>query len=189
MPDARAVPRDGVVVAVSVSGGHTMSKPNADAIRLLEGLGVKGDAHSGVTVKHRSHVRRDATKPNLRQVHLIHRELHEELAEQGCPGLRPGQMGENVTTSGVDLLGLPVGAKLHLGADAIVEVTGLRNPCAQLDGIQPGLMKATLDRDEEDNIVMKSGIMGVVLAGGDVRPGDPIGVELPPAPHLRMRKV
>ena len=180
---------DGVVTAVSVSPGHTMAKPNADAIRLLEGLGVEGDAHNGTTVKHRSHVRRDPTKPNLRQVHLIHCELHDELAEQGFPGLQPGQMGENVTTSGVDLLGLPVGTKLRLGDDAVVEVTGLRNPCAQLDGIRPGLMKATLDRDEDGDVVMKSGIMGVVLAGGEVRPGDTIGVELPPQPHVAMKKV
>jgi MOSC domain-containing protein YiiM len=179
----------GVVTAVSVSPGHTMTKPKAAAIRLLAGLGVEGDAHNGTTVKHRSHVRRDPTKPNLRQVHLIHSELHAELAEQGFPGLEPGQMGENVTTAGVDLLGLPVGTRLHLGDAAVVEVTGLRNPCAQLDGIQPGLMKATLDRDADGELVMKSGIMGVVLADGEVRPGDAIGVELPPAPHVRMQKV
>ena len=178
-----------VVTAVSVSAGHTMTKPNAAAIRLLAGRGVEGDAHNGVTVKHRSHARRDPTKPNLRQVHLIHSELHDELAGQGFPGVQPGQMGENVTTSGIDLLGLPVGTKLRLGDEAIVEVTGLRNPCAQLDGIQPGLMKATLDRDEDGNIVMRSGIMGVVLAGGEVRPGDAIGVELPPPPHVRLQKV
>ena len=180
---------DGVVTAVSVSPEHTMTKPNAGAIRLLEGLGVEGDAHNGTTVKHRSHARRDPTRPNLRQVHLIHSELHDELAGEGFPGLKPGQMGENVTTSGVDLLGLPVGTKLRLGAEAVVEVTGLRNPCAQLDGIRPGLMKATLDRDDDGNVIMKSGIMGVVLAGGEVRPGDPIGVELPPAPHVAMQKV
>lgn len=179
----------GVVTAVSVSPGHTMRKPNADAIRLLEGLGVEGDAHHGVLVKHRSHVRRDPTRPNLRQVHLIHSELHAELAARGFEGLQPGEMGENVTTAGVDLLGLPVGTKLHLGGEAVVEVTGLRNPCAQLDGIQPGLMKATLDRDADGGLVMKSGIMGIVLAGGEVRPGDPIGVELPPEPHVRMQKV
>ena len=166
----------GVVAAVSVSATHTMTKPPADAIRLLEGLGVEGDAHSGETVKHRSHVRRDPTKRNLRQVHLIHSELHDELAGEGFSGLRPGEMGENVTTRGIDLLGLPVGTKLHLGGEAVVEVTGLRNPCAQLDGIQPGLMKATLDRDGDGNVVMKSGIMGVVLSGGEVRPGYAIGV-------------
>ncbi|HEV2058848.1 MAG TPA: MOSC domain-containing protein [Solirubrobacteraceae bacterium] len=179
----------GVVVAVSASAGHTMTKPNAESIRLLEGLGVEGDAHSGETVKHRSHARRDPAKPNLRQVHLIHSELHDELAGDGFPGLRPGQMGENVTTAGVDLLALPVGTKLHLGDQAIVEVTGLRNPCAQLDGIQPGLMKATLDRDDAGEVVMKSGIMSIVIAGGEVRPGDRIGVELPGEPHRPLKKV
>lgn len=179
----------GVVIAVSASAGHTMTKPNANAIRLLVGLGVEGDAHSGETVKHRSHVRRDPARRNLRQVHLIGCELHDELAGRGFPGLRPGQMGENITTKDVDLLGLPAGTRLHLGDEAIVEVTGLRNPCAQLDGIRPGLMKATLDRDDDGDIVMKSGIMSVVVAGGEVRPGDPIGVELPPEPHRRMQKV
>jgi MOSC domain-containing protein YiiM len=179
----------GVVTAVSVSATHTMTKPNAASIRLLEGLGVAGDAHHGVTVKHRSHVRRDPAKPNLRQVHLIHAELHQELAEQGFPGVLPGQMGENVTTSGVDLLGLPVGAKLLLGDEAVVEVTGLRNPCAQLDGIQPGLMKATLDRDEDGALVRKSGVMGVVLSGGEVRAGDAIAVELPAGVHRALKPV
>ena len=177
-------PRGGVVTAVSASAGHTMIKPNSDAIRLLEGLGVEGDAHSGETVKHRSHVRRDPTKPNLRQVHLIHSELHDELAEQGHPGLKPGEMGENVTTEGIDLLGLPVGTRLHLGDEAVVEVTGLRNPCKQLDEIQPGLMKATLARDEDGEVVRKAGVMGVVLRDGEVRPGDTIVVQ-PPAGESR----
>jgi MOSC domain-containing protein YiiM len=183
-----AAPR-GVVTAVSVSPTHTMRKPTAPSIRLLAGLGVADDAHQGVTVKHRSHVRRDPAKPNLRQVHLIHSELHEELATRGFAGLLPGQMGENVTTAGVDLLGLPVGTKLRLGPAAVVEVTGLRSPCAQLDGIQPGLMQATLDRDAEGNVVMKAGIMGIVLTGGEIRPGDTIGVELPPPPHRALQKV
>ena len=178
-----------VVTAVSRSPRHTMSKPNAESIRLLEGLGVEGDAHSGETVKHRSHARRDPAKRNLRQVHLIHSELHDELAGQGFAGLRPGQMGENITTKGIDLLGMPVGTRLRLGDEAVVEVTGLRNPCAQLDGIQPGLMKATLDRDEAGGVVMKSGIMGIVVASGEVRPGAPISVELPPEPHVAMKKV
>ncbi len=179
----------GVVTAVSASATHTMSKPPTAAIRLLAGLGVEGDAHQGETVKHRSHVRRDPTKPNLRQVHLMHSELHTELATQGFAGLLPGQMGENVTTAGVDLLGLPVGTRLALGDEAVVEVTGLRNPCAQLDGIQPGLMQATLDRDADGNVVRKSGIMGIVVRGGEIRPGDAIAVELPPPPHRPLEKV
>ena len=178
----------GVVTAVSRSATHTMSKPNQGSIRLLTGLGVEEDAHKGETVKHRSRVARDPNQPNLRQVHLIHAELHDELRAAGFD-MAPGQMGENVTTRGVDLLGLPTGARLHLGDTAVVEITGLRNPCAQLDGIQPGLMAATLDRDAEGNLVRKAGIMGIVLADGEVRPGDPIRVELPPEPHSPLAPV
>ena len=178
----------GVVTAVSRSGTHTLSKPNADGIRLLAGLGVEGDAHQGETVKHRSRVARDPTRPNLRQVHLIHAELHDELQALGF-AVAAGQMGENVTTRGVDLLALPTGARLHLGDTAVVEVTGLRNPCAQLDGIRPGLMAATLARDDRGTLVRKAGVMAIVCAGGEVRPGDPIRVELPPAPHRALEPV
>lgn len=167
-----------VVIAVSRSGTHTMTKPNQESIRLLTGLGVEGDAHAGQTVKHRSRVARDPSQPNLRQVHLVHAELHDELAARGF-AVSPGEMGENVTTRGLDLLALPTGARLHLGATAVVEVTGLRNPCAQLDGIQRGLMAATLDRDEHGTLIRKAGVMAIVLADGEVRPGDPIHVELP----------
>jgi hypothetical protein len=168
----------GVVTAVSCSAGHTLAKPNTDSIRLLAGLGVEGDAHSGITVKHRSRVARDPSQPNLRQVHLVHAELHDALREQGF-FVSAGQMGENVTTRGVDLLGLPTGTRLRLGDMAVVEVTGLRNPCAQLDRIQRGLMGATLERAADGSLVRKAGIMAVVLEGGEVRPGDPISVELP----------
>ena len=178
----------GSVTAVSRSAGHTMRKPNQPRIRLLEGLGVEGDAHAGTTVKHRSRVKRDASAPNLRQVHLVHAELHDELRAAGFE-VGPGEMGENVTTRGVDLLGLPTGTRLRLGDTAVVEVTGLRNPCNQLDGIAPGLMQATLDRDAEGNLVRKAGIMGVVLAGGEVAPGDAIQVELPPSPHRPLEPV
>jgi MOSC domain-containing protein YiiM len=178
----------GIVTAVSRSPTHTMTKPNEASIRLLTGLGVAGDAHLGETVKHRSRVARDPSQPNLRQVHLIHAELHDELRSAGF-AVAPGQMGENVTTRGVDLLGLPIGTRLRLGERAVVEVTGLRNPCAQLDGIQPGLMAATIDRDQHGNLIRKAGIMGVVLSGGEVRPGDPIVVELPPAPHRPLGPV
>jgi MOSC domain-containing protein YiiM len=182
------MPDKGQVIAVSRSGTHTMSKPNNGRITLLAGLGVEGDAHMGACVKHRSRVERDPTQPNLRQVHLIHAELHDELREAGYE-LAPGEMGENITTRGVDLLGLPVGAKLHIGADAVVEITGLRNPCYQLDGLRPGLMAATLDRDAEGNLIRKAGVMGIVLAGGDVRPGDRIAVALPPEPHQPLGPV
>ena len=178
----------GVVVAVSRSPTHTLSKPNRDGIRLLAGLGVEDDAHQGETVKHRSRVARDPSRPNLRQVHLIHAELHDELRAAGF-AVAAGQMGENVTTRGVDLLGLPTGARLRLGDSAVVEVTGLRNPCAQLDRLQPGLMAATLGRDEHGALVRKAGVMGIVLAGGEVRPGDPIRVELPPEPHRPLAPV
>ncbi len=178
----------GIVTAVSRSPRHSLVKSNEDCIKLVAGLGVEGDAHLGTTVKHRSRVARDPTQPNLRQVHLVHAELHDELREAGFT-VAPGQMGENVTTSGVDLLGLATGAQLHLGSSAVVEVTGLRNPCAQLDKIQKGLMAATLGRDERGNLVRKAGIMGVVLAEGEVRPGDPIRVEPPPPPHRPLAPV
>ena len=178
----------GTVIAVSRSPGHTLSKPNEGSIRLLEGLGVEGDAHMGVTVKHRSRVAKDPTVPNLRQVHLIHAELHDELEAAGFR-LSPGIMGENVTTRGVDLLGLPTGAKLRLGPAAVVEITGLRNPCAQLNKIQPGLMAATLGRDSDGNLIRKAGVMGVVLAGGEIEPGDKIEVELPPEPRQKLEAV
>ena len=165
-----------------------MAKTNQAGIRLLEGLGVEGDAHAGTTVKHRSRVRQDPSQPNLRQVHLIHVELHDELRAKGFD-LLPGQMGENITTRGIDLLALPKGAKLHLGDEAVVEVTGLRNPCTQLDGIHPGLMNAVLDRDAQGKLIRKSGIMGIVPKGGTVKPGDAIAVHMPPQPHAELDRV
>lgn len=179
---------NGMVTAVSSSPTHTLTKPNGACIRLLAGLGVEGDAHAGTTVKHRSRVARDPIQPNLRQVHLIHSELHDELKGAGF-AVSAGQMGENVTTSGIDLLGLPTGTRLRLGESAVVEVTGLRNPCAQLDRIQAGLMAATLGRDEHGRLIRKAGVMGIVLTGGEVRPGDPIRVELPAAPHRPLEPV
>src|SRR5687767_13777859 len=179
---------NGVVTAVSRSATHTMSKTNELVIRLLAGLGVEGDAHMGETVKHRSRVRRDPTQPNLRQVHLIHSELHDELRAAGLEVV-PGGMGENVTTRGIDLLGLPAGTRLALGDSAIVEVTGLRNPCVQLDGIQDGLMAATLSRDEQGELLRKAGVMAVVVATGEIRPEDPIQVELPSGPHRPLAPV
>jgi MOSC domain-containing protein YiiM len=172
----------GSVLAVSLRRGHHFSKTPSLSIRLLTGLGVSGDAHMGETVKHRSRVRKDPTLPNLRQVHLMHAELFEELRVKGF-GVRPGDLGENVTTSGIDLLALPSGTRLHLGATAVVEVTGLRNPCIQIDGFQQGLMAATLDKDAAGNLIRMAGVMSIVLADGDVRPGDAVRVELPGMPH------
>jgi hypothetical protein len=177
-----------VVTAVSRSERHTFSKPIQERITLVAGLGVDGDAHKGALVKHRSRVRRDASQPNLRQVHLIHAELHDELKGAGFL-VAAGQMGENVTTRGVDLLALPTATRLLLGAEAVVEVTGLRNPCTQLDDFQPGLMRAVLGRDDHGAVVRKAGVMGIVLAGGVVRPGDAIRVELPSPPHRALEPV
>ncbi len=172
----------GSVVAVSSSATHTLGKANRHAIQLVEGLGVADDAHGGRTVKHRSRVARNPQQPNLRQVHLIHAELHEELRRAGF-SVAAGQMGGNITTEGIDLLGLPTGTRLRLGAEAIVELTGLRNPCVQLEQIQSGLMAAVLDHDEQGKLIRKAGVMAVVVAGGLVRPGDAITVVLPPGPH------
>jgi hypothetical protein len=181
-------PAVGRVEAVHKSSSHTFLKPTQPSIRLLAGLGVEGDAHLGVTVKHRSRVARDPSQPNLRQVRLIHAELHDELRGRGF-GIGAGKMGENLTTRGIDRLGLPTGTRLYIGAEAVVEVTGLRNPCAQLEGLQPGLMAAVLDHDQQGNLIRKAGVMGIVKAGGEVRPGDPIRVELPPGPHRRLEPV
>jgi len=178
----------GMIVAVARDEGHYFSKPALPAIRLLTGLGVEGDAHCGTTVKHRSRVAVDPTQPNLRQVHLIHAELFEELASKGF-SLRPGDMGENVTTAGIDLLALPAGTRLRLGSEALVEITGLRNPCAQIEAFQPGLLKAVLGRGADGQLIRKAGIMGIVLEGGEIRPGDPIDVTLPALPHRALERV
>jgi MOSC domain-containing protein YiiM len=176
------------VAAVSLRSGHHFSKTPNFSTRLLTGLGVAGDAHMGKTVKHRSRVRKDPTQPNLRQVHLLHAELFDELRAKGFT-VKPGDLGENITTSGIDLLSLPAGTRLRLGATAVVEITGLRNPCIQLDHFQQGLMAATLDKDAEGNLIRKAGIMSIVIAGGDVRPGDIVRVEIPAQPHRPLLPV
>jgi MOSC domain-containing protein YiiM len=182
------MPADVEVVAVSSSPRHTMSKPTRPEITLLAGLGVAGDAHAGVTVKHRSRVRRDPTQPNLRQVHLVQAELHDELAGRDYL-LRPGAMGENITTRGIDLLALPTATTLLIGSTAIVQVTGLRNPCTQLDGLHDGLMKAVLERGEDGQLIRRAGVMAIVLTGGPVRPGDRITVSLPGSPTAPLAPV
>ncbi len=175
-------------MAVSRSATHTFTKPSQESIKLLTGLGVEGDAHMGFTVKHRSRVAVDPTQPNLRQVHLIHAELHDELRSTGFV-VSAGQMGENITTRGIDLLSLPTGTRLYLGDTAVVELTGLRNPCGQLDRFQPGLMAAVLGRDEQGKLIRKAGVMGIVLVGGEVCPGNPIRIELPPEPYQPLERV
>ncbi|WP_235926622.1 MOSC domain-containing protein [Actinokineospora pegani] len=173
---------------MSQSERYTFTKPNRDSITLLAGLGVEGDVHAGELVKHRSRVRRDPTQPNLRQVHLMHAELHDELNGLGF-SVAAGQLGENVTTRGVDLLGLPTGTRLRLGAEAVVEVTGLRNPCPQIEAFQEGLLQHVVGRDEAGNVVRRAGIMAVVLVGGETRVGDVIRVELPDGPHVPLKAV
>jgi MOSC domain-containing protein YiiM len=176
------------VVAVHASATHGFSKRSQPTIRLQLGQGVVGDTHAGSTVQHRSRVSRDPSQPNLRQVHLIHAELFEGLLRRGFV-VRPGDLGENVTTCGIDLLALPVGTRLRLGETAEVELTGLRNPCAQIDQFQRGLMAAVLDRDAEGALIRKAGVMAVVTAEGEVRCGDPIALRLPDGPHRRLEPV
>ncbi len=178
----------GVIAAVSVSPVHALAKTPQTFIRVRAEWGVDGDAHAGVTIKHRSRVAKDPTQRNLRQIHFLHAELLDELRAQGFV-IAAGQMGENVTTRGIDLLSLPERAQLYLGASVVVEVTGLRNPCSQLDRIQPGLMAATLSRDREGNLIRKAGIMGIVITGGDLAPGDTINVVMPPPPHRRLSPI
>lgn len=174
-------------MAVSRSGVHGFAKDNQDMIRLAAGVGVEGDVHSGAAVQHMSRRRPDAP-PNLRQVHLIQTELFDELALRGFT-VAPGNLGENISTRGLDLLALPVGTRLHLGGSAVVELTGLRNPCTQIDGHQEGLMRAVLDRDADGNLIRKAGVMSVVLVSGLVRPSDAIAVELPDGPHAPLAPV
>jgi MOSC domain-containing protein YiiM len=178
----------GVVVAVSVSGEHAFSKQTQPVVRLIAGLGVEGDAHSGVTVQHLSRVRRDPTQPNLRQVHLMQAELHDDVAATGHDVVA-GALGENITTRGLDLLALPTGTVLRLGSDAVVEVTGLRNPCTQIEAFSPGLLAEVVGRDADGEVVRKAGVMGIVLVGGLVAPGDAVTVEVPAEPHTPLQPV
>ena len=176
------------VVSVHVSPTHTFSKRGKDEITLLEGLGVEGDAHCGVTVKHRSRVAADPSQPNLRQVHLMHSELFATVRDAGF-AVSPGDLGENITTEGIDLLALPVGTRLRIGS-AVVAITGLRNPCQQINDFQSGLLKQVLRTDSATgDIVRLAGIMGTVARGGVVRPGDSIRVRLPPIPHFPLTRV
>lgn len=171
------------VLAVSLAKGHHFSKTPSLSIRLLAGLGVEGDAHMGETVKHLYLKRKNPDAPNLRQVHLMHQELFDEVAAKGF-SVKPGDLGENITTQGIDLLGLSTGTRLHLGDEAVIEVTGLRNPCHQIEDFQKGLLAEVFEKNRETmTLVRKSGIMSIVLTGGDVRPGDPIRVEPPAGPH------
>ncbi len=179
---------DSVITAVSKNATYAFSKPNQGSVHLLAGLGVDGDVHMGEKVKHRSRMLKNPDQPNLRQVHLIHSELHDELRAKGFD-VSAGQMGENITTRGVDLLNLPKGTRLHLGNTAVVEVTGLRNPCEQINNFQDGLLKACVEKDEHGDIIRKAGVMSIVLVGGDVFPEDQIRVEYPKGPHEPLQVV
>ncbi|MCM0618802.1 MOSC domain-containing protein [Nocardioides bruguierae] len=179
---------DGRVVALHRSAEHTFSKQPHAQLRLVAGLGVEGDAHAGATVRHRSRVAQDPTQPNLRQVHLVAAELLDELVEAGF-AVAPGDLGENVTTRGLDLLSLPVGTVVALGDETRIGLTGLRNPCAQIESFSPGLLERVVGRGDDGAVVRRAGVMGVVLAGGDVRVGDRVRVALPPLPHAPMERV
>ncbi|WP_106814406.1 MOSC domain-containing protein [Microbacterium timonense] len=181
-------PLPGHVVAVARDDAHRFSKPTRESITLIAGIGVEGDAHAGTTVQHRSRVRRDPTTPNLRQVHLIHAELFDEMSRRGHD-VRPGGLGENITTAGIDLLGLSRGTRLALGSDAVVEITGLRNPCTQINGLSEGLMKELVHLDDAGRTVRLAGVMSVVLEGGTVRPGDDIRVIPAAGPHEPLQPV
>jgi MOSC domain-containing protein YiiM len=169
------------VSGVYVNDKHTFSKSSKAAIRLIKDFGVEGDCHAGPVDQHLFHLRRFGQHPNLRQVHLIHTELFDELALKGH-AVRPGDLGENIATRNIELLKLPVGTRLRLGPEAIVELTGLRNPCRQIEAFQPGLLKHVLESTSA-GLVRKAGVMSIVIQGGVVQPGDSIGVELPPLPH------
>lgn len=176
------------MLAVHASRSHAFSKSTSQAIRLIAGWGVEGDAHGGVTVQHRSRVAKDPTQPNLRQVHLLQAELLDELRMRGFV-VAPGELGENITTRGIDLLALPTDTELQLGEHARLRLTGLRNPCSQIDKFRPGLMAAVLDRAPDGALIRKAGVMAVVLAGGVVAPGDALSWQLPEGLRLALQPV
>ena len=178
----------GTVLSVSMSGSHSFSKYIREEINLLEGLGVEGDAHCGKNVQHLSRIAKDPRRPNLRQVHLIHAELFDELAREGFH-LAPGMLGENITTRNIPLLRLPTGSRLYFANSAVLEITGLRNPCSQIETFMPGLLAAVANRDKKGNLVRKCGVMATVITGGKVSPGNEITVELPPEPHTPLHRV
>ncbi|AUP80235.1 MOSC domain-containing protein [Flavivirga eckloniae] len=180
--------KEGIVKSVSKSSTHTFSKKNCDKIVLIKGLGVEGDAHMGEKIKHRSRVAKNPDQPNLRQIHLIHSELFDELEKKGF-NVNSGELGENITTQGIDLLNLPKDTILTIGDTSKIKITGLRNPCKQLDLKQEGLMKAVLDKDDEGNLIRKAGIMGVVLEGGKIKTGDKIIIEFPQKPYVKLERV
>ncbi len=178
----------GRIVSLSRSPIHAFSKDGATTLRLIAGIGIEGDAHAGQRVQHRSRVAVDPTQPNLRQVHLLHAELLHDLKAKGF-SIRPGQLGENILTQDIDLLGLPTGARLALGDEAEIEITGLRNPCRQIESFESGLLEHVAYRDESGNLVRLVGVMAVVLTAGEILLGDPIRIRLPAPPHRSLAPV
>ena len=176
------------VVSVSLSPKHSFSKTPAAEIRILADLGVEGDAHAGEQVQHLYRVRKNPNAPNLCQVHLISTEFLDELHTLGFP-LQPGEIGENLAVRGINLLTLPVGALLRIGADVVLQITGLRDPCQKLNSLAPGLMKACIARGSDGSVVRKAGVMSLAVTSGTIRPGDPILIELPPGEPLKMGPV
>ena len=178
----------GHVIALHRSAVHNFSKQPETSLNLLQGLGIEGDAHMGATVKHLSRVAADPNQPNLRQVHLLHAEMIDEICGKGF-SIKPGDVGENITTHGIDLINLPRHTRLHVGSSVILSVTGLRNPCAQLDNFQAGLTQAFLGKTSDGKLIRKSGVMAIVLEGGAIHQGDEIRVEMPSQPHLALERV
>ena len=176
------------VVAVSRSEKHTFSKKNIESINLIYDFGVEGDAHAGKTIKHIFLARKDPGRKNIRQVHLIQMELIRQLKSKGF-SVNPGQLGENITTQGIDLLSLPTGCKLHIGEEAVIELTALRSPCVQIDNFQKGILKEVIDRDDQGKMIRKIGVMGIVTAGGTVKPSEIITIEMPDLPHRKLEYV
>lgn len=177
-----------IVIAVSLSAEHTFSKINQPSVKLIAGIGVEGDAHAGKKVKHRYLVGKDASKPNIRQVHLMQGELFDELKTKGFD-VKSGDLGENISTRGVDLLALPTGTKLSVGAEVVIELTALRNPCHQIEDFRAGVLKEVIDKDENGAVIRRAGVMGIVLHGGIIEPDDSIEVELPSEPHQPLEYV
>jgi MOSC domain len=177
MSQSDALSLQGTVVAVAADRGHRFSKPTRDRIVLLEGHGVEGDAHAGPFVRHRYLARRRPRVPNLRQVHLIPSELFRSLSEAGFE-VAAGDLGENITTTGLDLERMPLGTLIEFGLMAMIELTGLRTPCVLIDRFQAGLKRQVLSSDETGP-PFKCGVLGVVRSGGPVAAGDAARARLP----------
>ena len=178
----------GTVISVSRRAAYGFSKDIVPDIRLLAGEGVEGDAHCGRLVKHRSRMASDPTQPNLRQAHLLHSELLDELFANGF-NVNPGDLGENILTRGIDLLSQPVGTRLLIGTEAILELTGLRNPCSQIENFRASLLDAVLERAADGRLIRKAGVMAIILRGGTVMAGDAIRLVLPAEPHHALERV